>query len=401
MDRQPLRQIAAIITEYRPLSHADVIVGKFLRGFPCDDGLHPPRVRIASMYLDQTPENDTGVATAQAFGVPIYPTIEEALKLGGDSVAVDGVLLIGEHGDYPPNEVGQKMYPRHYFFESVANVLAAEGRSLPLFCDKHLSYHWPSALWMYEAAQRLRLPFMAGSSLPVCWRRPWLDYARGVPLEAAVGIGYGPLESYGFHALETVQCMVERRRGGETGVEQVRCLEGDAVWEWLSESPDRERLAMAATKAIRRTKGQWSRVRSAAPEPAAFVVRHLDGLETAVLMLDGFCQSFAFAALGAEGVSTCEFVLQSGGAHAHFSYLSRNVEEMFLTGLPSYPVERTLLTTGILAAAMQSRYEGHRWISTPHLRVCYEAVEAPPYRPTGPEPSGACLAPWPPEESAR
>ncbi len=88
------KQIAAILTEYRPNSHADVIVTKFLKGFPTDDGLLSPRVKIASMYVDQFPENDLSRGYAAEFGVPIYPSIVKALTLGGEALAVDGVLLI-------------------------------------------------------------------------------------------------------------------------------------------------------------------------------------------------------------------------------------------------------------------------------------------------------------------
>ncbi|RIK34102.1 MAG: hypothetical protein DCC55_33745, partial [Chloroflexi bacterium] len=107
-----MKQIAAILTEYRPYSHADVIVGKFLKGFPIDEGLLPVRVKIASMYVDQFPDNDLSRQMSSQFDVPIYGSINKALTLGGDSLAVDGVLIIGEHGDYPWNEREQHLYPR-------------------------------------------------------------------------------------------------------------------------------------------------------------------------------------------------------------------------------------------------------------------------------------------------
>lgn len=390
------KKIAAIVTEYRPLSHADVIVGKYLMGFPCDDGLHAPRVEIASLYLDQVNPNDIGIATAKQFGVPIYPSILRALTLGGDKLAVDGVLLIGEHGDYPRNEKGQQLYPRRHFFEQIAGVFASSGRSVPVFCDKHLSYNWPDALWMVQRARELDVPFMAGSSLPTCWRRPFLEYEIGIPLQAAVSIGYGPLESYGFHALETLQCMVERRQGGECGVRAVQCLEGEAMWNWLAHSPTLGGLARAAGQAIAETACSWDQVREYAKEPAVFLMEYNDGLQAATLMLNGYCSSFAFAGTAGREVSACEFVLQKGGPHAHFSYLGLNIEEMFITGRPTYPVERTLLTSGILAAAMESRYRGHVRLETPYLDVRYAPVEHVPYRPTGLAPSGATLSPWPP-----
>ena len=72
---------------------------------------------MASLYTDQVPPGDLSRDLAGANGVPIYPTIGEALTLGGETLAVDGVVLVGEHGDYPNNEKGQKQYPRRRFFE--------------------------------------------------------------------------------------------------------------------------------------------------------------------------------------------------------------------------------------------------------------------------------------------
>src|SRR4051794_29375048 len=109
VDRRPT--VAAVVTEYRPRSHADVIVGKLWTGYLLDGVPKVSRLRVASMYVDQFPENDLARAASARHGAPIYPTIEQALTLGGPTLAVDGVLLIGEHGDYPENEIGQKMYP--------------------------------------------------------------------------------------------------------------------------------------------------------------------------------------------------------------------------------------------------------------------------------------------------
>src|SRR5258708_34792583 len=72
---------------------------------------------------------------------------------------------------------------------------------------------------------------MAGSSLPVTWRRPELELKLGTPVEEGLVAGYGPIEVYGFHALEALQAMIERRVGGETGVKAVTCLTGNDVWK--------------------------------------------------------------------------------------------------------------------------------------------------------------------------
>jgi hypothetical protein len=391
-------RIAAVITEYRTLSHADVVVTKFLKGFPTDEGLFAPRVEVASIFLDQEPPEDIGRAIAAERGVPVFNSIVKALTLGGDRLAVDGILCIGEHGDYAWNEKEQHLYPRRYFMEQICGVMAVSGRPVPVFNDKHLSYNWADARWIYDRMRSLDAPFMAGSSLPVGWRRPWLEHPLEAPIEEAVAIGFSGLDIYGAHALEVLQCMVERRRGGETGVTAVTCLEGEAVWQAARDGRWSRDLAEAACTAIENKPAGTMDEHCA--NPALFLVEYRDGLRGAVLMLNGYVVDLAYGARVDGEVQACEFYLQGhggpGGAYAHFSYLSLNVEEMFVTGRPSYPVERTLLATGVLDAALTSRHEGYRRVETPWLEVCYQAPPDIPWRPRGPRPSGACLDPWPP-----
>ena len=388
------KKIAAIITEYRPNSHADVMVTKFLKGFPTDEGLIPPRVDVASLYIDQFPENDLGVALAAEHNVPVYPSIVKALTLGGNALAVDGVLLIGEHGDYAWNEKAQQLYPRKYFMEQICGVFATSKRAVPVYNDKHLSYNWHDAKWMVDRAASLGAPFMAGSSLPLGWRNPWLEYERGTPVEEAIAIGFSGLDIYGFHTLETLQCMVERRVGGETGVEAVTCLEGDAVWEAAKAGLWSRELAEAACAPIE-NKPQ-GRMEDHCENPALFLVEYRDGLRGGVLMLNGYVSDLAYAGLVSDEIQGTEFYVQNCPPHAHFSYLSLNIEEMFVTGVPTYPVERTLLTTGVLEAALDSRHQGYIRLETPHLELSYSSYGSLPWRPTGVRPTGATLAPWPP-----
>ncbi len=396
------KKIAAIITEYRPNSHADVVVTKFLKGFPTDDGLIPPRTQIVSMYVDQFAENDMSRGLSAEFGVPIYPSIPKALTLGGDKLAVDGVLLIGEHGDYAWNEKDQHLYPRKYFMEQICGVFATSGRSVPVFNDKHLSYNWHDAKWMYARAAALGAPFMAGSSLPLGWRKPWLEHALGTPIQEAVAIGYSGLDIYGFHTLETLQCMVERRghthggdgqgRSGESGVAAVTCLEGQAVWDAAATGLWSYEIGAAAAATIHNHAA--GTMEEHCPNPAIFLVEYRDGFKGAALLLNGYVEGLAYGARVNDEILATEFYLAEGPPHAHFSYLSLNIEEMFVTGQPSYPVERTLLTTGILEAALDSRHQGHIRLETPHLDVAYTPVDQVPWRPTGQRPVGAALQPF-------
>lgn len=372
----PAMRIAAVVTEYRENSHGDVIVTKFLEGCKVLDTDFRPRVRIASLYLDQTPANDIGRALAEKHGVPVFPTIAGALSLGEAKLAVDGVLLIGEHGRYPYNELGQHLYPRKRFFDEAAAVMRRAGRAVPAFNDKHLSWSWAEAKEMYDTARELRMPFMAGSSIPVTWRKGDADLPRGADLADALMVGYGGTESYGFHTLEGLQCMLERRKGGETGVRAVRCLSGEAVWrageagEW---NWDLLSAALARSEKPAVARADRAAVRAGTREPEAFLIEYADGLRAAALLLPGFADEFLFAARERSGrLTSTLFWLQDGKPFGHFARLSQEIERMFLTGRPSYPVERTLLTTGVLAAAMESRHRGGERLATPHLAVRYE-----------------------------
>ena len=391
---QPIK-IAAIVTEYRRFSHADVIITKFLKGLPTDQGLIPARVQIASLYVDQFPDSDLSRHYAARYNIPIYGSIRQALTLDGDTLAVDGVLLIGEHGDYAWNEKEQHLSPRKYFMEQICGVFATSGRAVPVFNDKHLSYNWHDAKWMYDRAAKLGAPFMAGSSLPVGWRNPWLEHERETPLQEALVVSYAGLDIYGFHALETLQCMIERRVGGESGVAAVTCLEGEAVWQAARDGLWPRDLAEAAVATMQEKPDLP--FEALFGKPALFLLEHNDGFRSTVLMAPeqaGLLQGFAYAARIDHAIHACEVYLPED-PHAHFSYLSLNVEEMFVTGQPSWPVERTLLTTGTLEALLDSRYQGHVRLPTPHLTIQYQSYATVPWRPTGPRPVGAALQPLP------
>ena len=397
MGTPPRKRIAAVVTTYFAESHADLIVSKFARGFPSEVGLVEPAVDLVSMYMDQVHWDDVGMDLAREHGIQVYPSIRAALTLAPPSaghwptvpnwnegeLAVDGVLIVGEHGDYAGNERQRRIYPRRHFFEQVCGVFASSGRSVPVFSDKHLACAWDDSWWMYERARELSVPLMAGSSLPLVARRPWLEHELGAPLKEALCIGYFHpylygLDSYGFHGLEVLQAMVERRAGGETGMAAVHCLEGRAVWEAGEQGFWPWDLAAAAEARVEdRDEG---RMQDNCQKPAVFVLEYVDGLRAATLMLDRHLRGFGYAARVGGGIESTGFVTGEGLDHA-FGYLGLNLQEMFLTGRSQYPVERTLLVSGALDALMESRYQGHVRIETPHLSVAYQPFPEPPIRP--------------------
>ena len=387
----PPKKVAAVTTEYRKWSHADVILRNLLGGYP--DGTKPG-LELVALVTDQVPKGDMSRALAKKHGFTIYESVEAALTLGGKTLAVDGVLSIGEHGTYPTNDKGQILYPRRRFFEDICKVFEKTGRSVPVFNDKHLAATWDDAKWMYDRARKLLVPLMAGSSIPVTWRKPNLVLPKDCELTGAVQIGYGPFEGYGFHALEGLQCMVERRKGGETGVKAVTCHPAKTMWEPLDKAPWAGPVLKAALDRVAaHAAGGIRELTAKSADAGTFEIEYRDGLRAFVVMPNGWIHEgdgggFVFAGLrkGADVPESCQFYLQQPDPFAHFAELTRAIEHLVSTGHAAYPVERTLLTTGVLDAAMTSRHEKGKRIETPHLEIAYKPTEWGPARGEIPKP---------------
>jgi hypothetical protein len=281
---------------------------------------------------------------------------------------------------------------------------------VPVFSDKHLAATWDDAKWMYDRSRKLLVPFLAGSSLPVTWRKPNVVLPKGCELTGAVQIGYGPAEAYGFHALEALQCMVERRKGGETGVKAVtyhtpkpftdafdgrvwglggpagRSLGKNAIWEPLDKHPWAAPVLEAVMNAVpEHVTGDIRRLTAATKEAAVVEIEYRDGFRAFVVMANGWVQEgrggpFAFAGQrkGEAKPEACQFYLQDEAPYAHFAQLTRAIDSMIRTGHAPYPVERTLLTSGMLDAMMTSRHESGKRIETPHLAIEYKPSEWEP-----------------------
>ncbi|MFH1572305.1 MAG: hypothetical protein ABIL09_30215 [Gemmatimonadota bacterium] len=382
-------QIAAIVTVYHKFSHAQHIVDRFLEGYGWDGRHHRPPMDLVSLYVDQVGENDLSRDRAARFPqMKVYPTVADALTLGGGDLAVDGVLLVGEHGKYERNGKGQHLYPRYELFKQIASVYRTTGKTAAVFNDKHLSWKWEWAREMYDISRQMGFPFMAGSSLPVTWRTPAIDLPLDAPVTEAVGVGYGGVDSYDFHALETIQCMVERRQGGEKGVRWLQTWRGERFWEAHHRGQwprDLFEANLCRSHTLKPGRAGFNDVfpaidelRQIVEDPIAYQYEHLDGVVSTMILMNGLVQDFNFAARiqGQDRPLSTQMYLPMPPARTtlanFFSPQVNNVERMFLTGKPSYPVERTLLTTGLVAAAVDSLHQDQVRLETPHLDIAYQ-----------------------------
>lgn len=381
------KRVAAVVSVYHHNAHADVIVGRLLQTHTLDGRGRVSPLELVSIYIDQFPENDIGRKLMAEHGVPIYPTVAEALELGTGALAVDGVLLVAEHGAYPASDTGQTVYPKRRLFEQVAAVVERSGRAVPVFCDKHLADNWTDAKWFYDTAGRLEIPLMAGSSLPLTYRRPSTDVARGAKLKEIVAVSYHTLDAYGFHAVEAVQSLAERRAGGETGVAAVQCITGEAVWQAGEQGVyDRELLAAAIARLSIPPRGELKEI---VPEPSLMVIDYTDGLRANILTLNGGVQEWSAGWRYADGrTDSTLFYVQEARPFTHFSLLLTGIEQMMLSGQPTWPAERTLLSSGMLDALHISRRDGGVRLETPYLNVQYQSewdwTEPPPAPPDRP-----------------
>ena len=389
----PPKRIAAVVTEYRHNSHADVIVSRLLLTHTLDGKGERPNLKLISLYTDQIPKSDTSRKWAKKFNVPIYQTVEQTLTLGTGKLAVDGVLLVAEHGKYPKNATGNTIYPKRRLFDEVQKVFRKTGQSVPVFVDKHLADNWADAKWLHDTAAELKVPLMAGSSLPVLWRYPPVDVKREAKLREIVAVSYHTLDAYGYHALEMVQCLAERREGGETGVKQVRTLTGDAVWNAMDNGlfdPDLLSDALKRLKNSPITRKPNKTLRQLVKSPDLFVIEYLDGLRAYVLTLNGAVNEWGVAWKTVNGQKkSTTFWTQEARPYMHFTYLVKGTEKMFHSGQPTWPSERTLMTSALLDALLISKSKNGAIIPTPYLNFKYttdwnwkQPPTPPPARPS-------------------
>ena len=389
-------KLAGVTTRYFKMSHSQHIIDRFLDGYGWNGTHHRPEMDLVSLYVDQVGDDDLSHERfARHPSLRKCKTIAEALTLGGDKLAVDGVVLVGEHGHYERNEKGQTKYPRYEFFEQIVDVYRKSGRSVPIFSDKHLSWNWDWARKMYDTSREMGFAFMAGSSLPVTWRTPSVEMPMGARISEALCVCYGGVDSYDFHGLETIQCMVERRRGAESGVKWIQAYRGQAFWEalrngvWPRELMDsalcRSHTLVPARPTFNDIFPTLDEMQRLVKDPVAYRYEHNDGLKCTMILFSGLIRDFNFAAYvngERKPWSTQMYLPMPDGRTTlanFFSPLVNGMEQMYLTGKPTYPVERTLLTTGLTAAGVESLYRKGAKVETPHLAIRYEPTKESTY----------------------
>lgn len=361
-------RIAAIATEYRDNSHAHMIIGRLLGEFPG----YRPQLEVASLYLDQFPANDSGRKTAARLGIPLLDSIRETIDYAERCGGLHGVIIIGEHGDYPLDEWGRKQYPRYRFMNETLDALAELNLRVPIFSDKFLSYRTDQSVRMFENLRDHAIPFMGGSSIPLAPRRDMPDDHHLANAREWLVVSFSSeLEAYGYHALEVLQSLAERREGGESGIAGIEVMQGVAVWEAMDYRQWPEDLLLAALKSVRAVEDA-PHPRESADTTYLMTVHYKDGSKGYVIQQTRLAEQWSFAFRDGNGnifQSVC--LSDNNWPFSHFDRMTNTIEQFIVSRKPPFPAERILISSCLINRAMESLHKG-RYVATPELDIHYE-----------------------------
>ena len=390
-------RIACLVSYWGlPTSHADWIVNKLLDGYWWKGAYTPSQVEVVSVYINQLDTSLLGQKVCKAKNIPIFKTVGEAVTLGGKELAVDGVVIVCEHGNYPTDLKGHWLLPRWWIYQQVIRVFEQSQRSVPIFNDKHLSYNWDDAKWMFDKSRELNFPLTGGSSIPIYYRKPEIDLAPDTPLKNGLVIGDMADEGAAFHCIDVLQSFMDRRKGGETGVKSVQSIRGPEAWKWVEANPWANNLLEAVRKNFDLPAGhfqQGGQTNQQGRQTNLCIVEYNDGTKAASISGSGVGWTFTGDIEGQKHPTIISMlgwpgpISQYHAANAHEHWLI----EMMLTRKEPFNAERLLVSTGIVNYYMDSNWQDGRYsavgrvVETPYIDMKYHSTHGPLFN-TGPRP---------------
>lgn len=375
-------RIACLVSFWgAPGSHADWIITKLMDGYWWQGAHTPSRVDVVSVYIHQIDTSELGQKICKSKGITIFKTVGEAVTLGGKELAVDGVVIVGEHGNYPTDLKGHWLLPRWWIYEQVIRVFEQSKRSVPVFNDKHFSYNWDDAKWMFDKSRELDFPLNGGSSILYYFRKPEIEIAIDTPIKNSIVVGGASDEGAIFHCVDVLQAFVDRRKGGETGVKSVQSIRGRETSKWVEGNPWAGKLLDSVAKSFDLKSGIFQENAHA----NVCIVEYNDGTKAAVI--SGRDVGWTYAG-ELEGQKEPTIVSMLGWPGPYSQYHASNAQphwitEMMVTKKEPYNTERLLLSTGIVNHYMESNWENGsyspvgRRIETPFMNMSYRSAHGP------------------------
>lgn len=386
--------IAIIATEWAFESLTQQVGDAFLMGYPYEGKWRQPRARVRSVYVEKNPSSPLIRQRSDEYGMVLYPTISETLRCGKSSIGVDAVLVLADSGSKPRlTQSDREMCDRYRYFQQIVKTFHEEQTALPLYFSHFLSDYFKESEIILNTSHKIGSPLMTGSTTPLTWRMPECDLPYGRAVKESVVVTGRDSEAAEFEALEAMQGMLERRRGGETGVRSVQLLKGDPVWQAASEGRWSQTLLEAALS--RSDKLLGITLKDARPQdlvnsgvlpeivdhPRAYIIEYIDGLKATLLQLRGAIGDLVFSARLAGRISplATQFLTVPMTSGSHSSCLVTKIEEMVNSGVSPCPAERGWLVRGVLEKAEESGVRQGAVIRTPELKRTYRVPKQSQY----------------------
>ena len=374
-----LRKIAFLLDEFTTPSPAQQLLDRFLIGYPRDGVLRRFEGTQVSAYLAVSIESNFGERPKE-FDLDVAHTVEEAVA------DADAVVIVSRRPGAQANEA----------FLKIALERAPEGAAC--FVHGALANSLTTARTLAATAAARRIALVAGTPLSVTWRLPPVELPAGTPLtEALIVVQVNPqaiqatppsppatLAGAELHALDGLLPVIERRRGGESGIRTVRFLEGKelwragqkGLWSWplLAAALSRSHTPQGDPVLDGRTQDLvgLGLVPKLARNPRGWLLEHRDGLRSTILVLDGVVADFNFAVRAKNGeIVSAQLFRAPPPAEHHFNRLAAVMEDFFRSGKSPWPIERNLLSAGLLETfAKPSSLSGRR-VETSELGIAY------------------------------
>ncbi|MSU62507.1 MAG: hypothetical protein EXS31_08935 [Pedosphaera sp.] len=361
-----LKKLAVLIEEFALQTPSQQLLDRFLIGYPRNGEFHRLDGCAVSVYLPNDERNVELDRRVKDFG------LHREQNLSAATSNADAVLLLPKGSGAMPDDL--------FLRETLENV----PRGCCCFTYGAMSSSLAEARKTTALASARKCPFVGGTSLPVAWRLPQLEIPIGTALKEALIVVQGNSPAAELDGLEGLLPLLQRRRGGESGVRRVRLLNASEIWRAGKEGLWSERLLSAAISRSDTPQGDPVKdgrtqdlvglglVPKLARAPRGWIIEHFDGLRSAILVLDGVVADFNFALQARDGsVLSAQIYRPPAPSQHHFSRLADGLEEFFRTGIPPWPIERNLLTAGLLEAFRKCHAQIEARLETPQLKISY------------------------------
>jgi hypothetical protein len=361
-----LKKIAFLVEDFALQTPAQQLLDRFLIGFPRDGEFYRPEGCQIAVYLRDGAGNAEIDRRVKEFG------LRREQSIAATVAQADGLVIVPKTSSAAPDT------------ELVEIALRGVPRGCACFVYGGLSWTLSEAKKLANVASTQKLSLIAGTTLPVTWRLPEVDVAAGARLKEALIVVQGASPAAELDGLEGLLPVIQRRRGGESGVRRIRLLEGtdlwqaghDGVWSWAllasalsrSDSPQGDSVKDGRTQDL----VGLGLVQTLARQPRGWVMEHFDGLRSTVLVLDGVVADYNFAVQTRDGpVISAQIYRPPAPAQHHFSRLAEVIESFFVRGKQPWPIERNVLISGLLESFGKNSANGGSPLETPALRISY------------------------------